>query len=67
MADATDHRKARRAVETAQAKFERDRQAASKARSRAFAEAQRAGMSLREIGEAVGLHRSRVAEVIRDE
>lgn len=65
MADATDQRKARKAVETAQAKFERDRRAASKARSQAFAEAQRAGMSLREIGDAAGLHRSRVAEIIR--
>lgn len=67
MASAAESEKARRAVEVAQAKFERDRDTARKERRRAFAAAQKAGLSLRDIGEAAGLHRSRVAEIIRDE
>ncbi len=67
MAAADEHKKARLAVESAQAKFERDRQAARTARRKAFSDAQLAGLSLRDIGEAAGLHRSRVAEIIRDE
>jgi lambda repressor-like predicted transcriptional regulator len=65
MADAKG--KVRRAVRDAQAKFERDQDAARKARSKAFADAQKAGLSLREIGDEAGLHRSRIAEIIRDE
>ena len=57
--------KARQAVRTAQAKFERERDQARKARRQAFAKAQKAGLSLRNIGQEAGLHRSRVAEIIR--
>jgi hypothetical protein len=66
MADAKDA-KARRAVRAAQAKFKRDQDAARKERREAFADAQRAGLSLRDISAEVGLHHTRVAEIIRDE
>jgi hypothetical protein len=63
MADAKDT-KARRAVQAAQAKFEREQGKAQEARRKAFADAQKAGLSLRDIGEEVGLHRSRIAQII---
>lgn len=63
MADAAN-RKARRAVRAAQARFERELDDAHKARRKAFAEAQKAGLSLRDIAEEVGLHRSRIAQII---
>jgi hypothetical protein len=66
MADAKDE-KARRAVRTAQAKFKRAQDATRKERREAFADAQRAGLSLRDIGEEVDLHHTRVAEIIRGE
>jgi uncharacterized membrane protein len=59
--------KVRRAVRAAQAKYERNQDAARKERRKAFADAQKEGLSLRDIGEEVGLHRSRIAEIIRDE
>lgn len=64
MADAVDQ-KARRAVREAQARFEREQSAAQKARRKAFAEAQKAGLTLRDIGEEVGLHHTRVGQIIR--
>jgi predicted DsbA family dithiol-disulfide isomerase len=63
MSDASSQ-KARRAVRAAQAQFEREQKASQKARRKAFAEAQKAGLSLRDIGEEVGLHRSRIAQII---
>jgi hypothetical protein len=66
MADAKSE-KARRTVRAAQAKFKRDQDAARKERCKAFADAQRAGLSLRDIGEEVGLHHTRVSEIIHDE
>jgi hypothetical protein len=66
MADAKSE-KARRAVRAAQAKFKRDQDAVRKERRKAFAAAQKAGLSLREIAEEVDLHHTRVAEIIRDE
>jgi predicted DsbA family dithiol-disulfide isomerase len=66
MADAANQ-KARRAVRAAQAKFEREQDVAHKARRKAFAEAQKAGLSLRDIAEEVGLHRTRVRQIIRGE
>jgi hypothetical protein len=63
MPDAAEQ-KARRAVRDAQAKFEREQAATQKARRKAFADAQKAGLSLRDIGEEVGLHRSRIAQII---
>jgi hypothetical protein len=64
MADAT-RQKAWRDARDAQAKFVRERAATQKARREAFARAQRAGLSLREIAEAAGLHHSRVAEILK--
>lgn len=49
----------------AQLDYERDVKAAREARRKSFAQAQKAGSSLAEIGEAVGLHRSRVGEILR--
>lgn len=63
MADAKEQ-KARRAVREAQAKFEREQVAAQEARRKAFAKAQKDGLSLRDIGDEVGLHRSRIAQII---
>ena len=62
MADA--EQKARRAVREAQEQFEREQSAAHKTRREAFAAAQNAGLSLRDIGDEVGLHRSRIAQII---
>lgn len=59
--------KARKAVRAAQKQFERDSAATQNARREAFAQAQKEGMSLREIGEEVGLHRSRIAQIIKGE
>jgi DNA-directed RNA polymerase specialized sigma24 family protein len=66
MADAADQ-KARRAVRTAQGRFEREQGAAQEARRKAFTEAQKAGLSLRDIAEEVGMHRTRVHQIIRGE
>jgi hypothetical protein len=51
----------------AQLDYERDVDAARKARRKSFERAQRAGLSLRDIGDAVGLHRSRIGEILRGE
>jgi hypothetical protein len=56
---------ASKAVKDAQKQFERDSKAAREARRRAFAKAQKDGLSLREIGELVGLDHSRVGQIIR--
>jgi DNA-directed RNA polymerase specialized sigma24 family protein len=65
MADTAEQ--ARRAVRDAQAKFERDQGAVQDARRKAFAEAQAAGLSLRDIAEEIGLHHTRVRQIIRGE
>jgi DNA-directed RNA polymerase specialized sigma24 family protein len=52
-------------VKAAQRQFERDSKAARQARRKAFAKAQKDGLSLREIGELVGLDHSRVGQIIR--
>jgi DNA-directed RNA polymerase specialized sigma24 family protein len=57
----------RKAVKAAQRQFERDSKAAREVRRKAFALAQKEGLSLREIAEEVGLHRSRVAQIIKGE
>jgi len=60
-------RKARQVVRAAQKQFERESIAAQRARRKAFTQAQREGLSLRAIGEEVGLHHTRVGQVIRGE
>ncbi|HEY8816268.1 MAG TPA: hypothetical protein VIP57_14330 [Candidatus Dormibacteraeota bacterium] len=66
MADVPEQ-KARRAVRDAQTKFEREQAATQEARRKAFADAQKAGLTLRDIGEEVGLHHTRVLQIIRGE
>ena len=63
MSDAVEQ-KARRAVKAAQAQYEREQAKAQKVRQKAFADARKAGLSLRQIGNEVGLHRSRVGQII---
>jgi DNA-directed RNA polymerase specialized sigma24 family protein len=67
MPDHSKRKAASKAVKTAQKQFERDSKAARDARRKAFAGAQKAGLSLRDIGELVGLDHSRVGQIIRGE
>ena len=61
----TDPKDALRAsVRAAQGRYEAEAEAARQARRHAFAKAQEKGLSLRDIGEAVGLHHSRVGQII---
>lgn len=64
MPDNPKRKAANKAVKAAQRQFERDSKAAREARRKAFAQAQKEGLSLRDISEEVGLHRSRVAQII---
>jgi len=66
--------KALRVVRRAQANFERDQERLQEERSKsrerrrkAFARAQSEGLTLRQIGEAVDMHHSRVSEIIGGE
>jgi len=61
------HAAAGKLVTAAQKKFERDSKAAREARRKAFTQAQKDGLSLRQIGELVGLDHSRVRQIIRGE
>lgn len=67
MPDDAKRKAARKSVRAAQKQFERESAATSKLRRKAFAEAQKEGLSLREIGEEVGLTHSRVAQIINGE
>lgn len=55
---------ARKAVKAAQVQFEREQENSRQSRRRAFAQAQKDGLSLREIAEEAGLHHSSVADII---
>ncbi|HKO38879.1 MAG TPA: hypothetical protein VJU14_10980 [Solirubrobacterales bacterium] len=65
MPDDPKQKAAAKAVKAAQRQFESDSKAARQARRKAFAKAQKDGLSLREIGELVGLDHSRVGQIIR--
>jgi DNA-directed RNA polymerase specialized sigma24 family protein len=65
MTDESKRDHAARAVKAAQQQFERDSKAAREDRRKAFSKAQRDGLSLREIGELVGLDHSRIGQIIR--
>jgi DNA-directed RNA polymerase specialized sigma24 family protein len=67
MPDDPRRKAAGKAVKAAQKQFERDSKAAREARRKAFTQAQKDGLSLRDIGELVELDRSRVGQIIRGE
>jgi len=54
----------RASVRAAQERYEADAETARKARRDAFAKAQEEGLSLSEIAAEVGLHRSRIGQII---
>lgn len=54
----------RKAVRAAQERYEAEAEAARQARRDAFAQAQTEGLSLTEIATEVGLHRSRIGQII---
>jgi hypothetical protein len=62
---ADSQQKARKDVRRAQADFVRKVDQARAVRRKSFEGAQKAGLSLRDIAEEVGLHRSRIAQIIR--
>ena len=63
---ADSKQEARQALRRARASYERDAEAAKEARRKALADAQAAGLSLREIADEVGLHYSRISEILND-
>jgi hypothetical protein len=66
MAD-TPKEKALAEAKRVQLDYKRNVAAARKARRESFERAQKAGSSLRDIGKAVGLHPTRVREILRGE
>ena len=67
MADDAAREKARKDLRHAQANFERKTREAQAERLDSFKSAQKAGLSLREISEEVGLHWTRIGEILRGE
>jgi DNA-directed RNA polymerase specialized sigma24 family protein len=59
--------KARDALRRAREDYERNAAAARDERRKSFERAQQDGLSLREIAEEVGLHHTRVREILRGE
>lgn len=59
--------KALRELRRTQANFERKTNEARLERLTSFKRAKKAGLTLREIGEEVGLHHTRVGQIIRGE
>ncbi len=66
MPDTSEQKAARKALRRIQGDFERKVAEARQERRACFEQAQRAGLSLREIADEVGLHYTRVGEVLRD-
>jgi F0F1-type ATP synthase membrane subunit b/b' len=64
MADAKE--KARKEAQKVQAAYERNLADAREARRKGFEQAQKAGLTLRDIGEAVDLHWTRVGEILKE-
>lgn len=58
-------RKALADVKRAQRDYEHNVDAAREARRKSFERAQEAGLSLRDIGDAIGLHRGRIWEILK--
>jgi hypothetical protein len=56
-----------KAVRDAQKRYKRDSEAARGRRQAAFAKAHQKGLSLSDIAKVVGLHRSRVGQIINGE
>lgn len=56
--------KAREDLRRARANYERSAEAAKEARREALEEARAAGLSLREMADEVGLHYSRISEIL---
>jgi hypothetical protein len=54
-------------VKRSQQIYERELDRARDARRKSFQRARKAGLSLREIGDAAGIHHSRVAEIVRND
>lgn len=52
-------------VKRAQRDYEHNVDTAREARRKSFERAQEAGLSLRDIGDAIGLHRGRVWEILK--
>lgn len=67
MADDAARQKARKDLHRAQANFERKTGEAHAERLESFKRAQKAGLSLREISQEVGLHWTRIGEILRGE
>lgn len=67
MPDDPKRKSARKAVRAAQKQFDRESATANRARRNAFAQAQKEGLTLREIAEEVGLHHTRISQIIRGE
>jgi hypothetical protein len=64
----TDPKDALRAsVRDAQDRYDAESETTKKARRDAWAKAQEDGLTLREIGEIVGLHHTRVGQILRGE
>jgi hypothetical protein len=65
MADPAAQRKAREALRLTQANFERKVEEAHAERLASFRQAQKAGLSLRQIAGEVDLHWTRVGQILR--
>lgn len=63
----TDVHRAQAEYEAAEAKFQAQIAAARRARRAKFKEAQDAGLTLREIGEAAGIHHTRIGVILRED